>query len=230
MIVEEAPYDLVVLFADQDAKLMFERVIERGQQRGCIRALRWRSLRDPRRDAAVAQDPARVLEPFFGGRSKVMVVWDHDGSGREGEPPASVEAAATRALTRRGFVAADVLCVALVPELEAVLMPLWDRVAQALVQRRRAPAPSDAAVAGRLARRHGVDASLGLEHFKQSMPKEAWLALVVEAGRQPSARLFEELGDELSIPALKATPAVDRVTKQLQAWFPPGTREGVRAL
>jgi hypothetical protein len=220
MIVDEPPYDLVVLFADQDAKLMFERIVERGQHRGCIRGLRWRSIRDPRRDASVARDPARVLEPFLGGRSKLMVVWDHEGSGREGEAPASAEDAAVRSLTRRGTEAGDVLCVALVPELEVVLMPLWERVAQALVQPRGVRAPSAADVVGRLARRHGVDASLGLEHFQRSMPKEAWLALVAEAGRQPSARLFEELGDVLSIPALKVTQAVHRVTAQLQAWFP----------
>ncbi len=214
MIVESPPYDLVALFADKDAELLFERIIERGQARGCIRPLRWRSLRDARRDAAVARDPGRSLQPFIG--TKLLVVWDHEGSGRERESPQQVADGAAQSLVRRGAAAADALCVALVPELEAVLMPVWDRLAPALLEQ-RGPVPSNAAIARRL----GLASIDELHEARALRPKEAFQALVSAAGLRWSARLFERLGDALSIPGLKGAPQMERITARLQAWFPP---------
>lgn len=216
MIVETPPYDLVALFADKDAELLFERIIERGQERGCIRPLRWRSLRDPRRDAAVARDPGRSLQPFLGGRTKLLVVWDHEGSGRERDVPEHVAEMATASLLRRGASASDVLCVALVPELEAVLMPVWDRLGPALVEGRGSKPPSDVEVA----RRGGLGGIEELAEARLNRPKEVFQALVEVAGLRWSARVFERLGGALSIPGLKGAREVERITVRLQEWFP----------
>lgn len=215
MLVESPPYDLVALFADKDAELLFERIIERGQERGCIRDVRWRSLRDPRRDAAVARDPGRSLQPFIGRGSKLLVVWDHEGSGREREAPQQVVESAVQSLVRRGAPARDVLCVALVPELETVLMPAWDRLASVLVEG-RGPVPSDVAIAQRL----GSSSVEALSEARRLRPKEAFQALVEAAGLRWSARLFERLGGALSIPGLKGAREMEQITTCLQAWFP----------
>lgn len=215
MIVDAPPYDLVALFADKDAELLFERIIERGQERGCIRQLRWRSLRDARRDAAVARDPGRSLQPFIGKERKLLVVWDHEGSGRERDTPQLVAEGAVQSLVRRGAARSDVLCVALVPELEVVIMPVWDRLGRALVEGRGA-APSDPMVARRL----GLDSVEALTEARRLRPKEAFQALVGAAGLRWSARLFEQLGQALSIPGLKGAAEIERITTQLQAWFP----------
>jgi len=92
MIVQEPPYDLVALFADLDMQKLSEALIERGQEprRRCVREIRWRSQRDPRRDT-VWREPDRALAPFLGMDALFLPAWDRIKkivcSERKLEPP-----------------------------------------------------------------------------------------------------------------------------------------------
>jgi hypothetical protein len=102
VIVEEPPYDLVVLSSDAEMKALLERLIERGQTgRNCTRPFRWRCLRDPRRDT-VWREPHRPLALFLEMDCSFLVVWDHQGSGRENRRPEDLESEAERCLTECG--------------------------------------------------------------------------------------------------------------------------------
>ena len=86
MIVDDPPYELIVLFADEDARRLVMGLIERGQERRCLRPFRWRAIRDPRRDAVV-KAPDAALRPFVGrAEHRFVVLWDHSGAAEMPSP------------------------------------------------------------------------------------------------------------------------------------------------
>lgn len=147
MIVQEPPYDLVALFPDLEMQKLFEAWIERGQEprRRCARALRWRSLRDPRRDT-VWRQPERALQAFFQFDCRFLIAWDHHGTGLESSEPVSVEQKVVERLTQYGVTADGVLAVALEPELERLLVPVWPKVKSLLGEERAIDPPDDQAI------------------------------------------------------------------------------------
>lgn len=223
MKVLEPPYDLVVLFADLDVQQFFEAIIERGQERGCIHPIRWRSLRDPRHDSSICRQPDKSLLPFLSQHCRLMVVWDHVGSGREDEAPTAVEQSVVKTLTLAGASEAHVEAVALEPEVEALLRPEWSRVKELLAEERKSTAPDDAAVLRRLPRLlTRKDAPQTIAEALERHPKEAFLSVVQLLGLRVSASLYAGLGGQLSIPALKSENGTKRITARLQGWFPSG--------
>jgi len=75
VIVEEPPYELLAVFADADAQAFVERLVERGQERQCLRPFRWRSRRDAMRDGLVAR-PVDVVSALLpaGLQPRVLLV------------------------------------------------------------------------------------------------------------------------------------------------------------
>lgn len=220
MIVEEPPYDLVFVFADADAKALFDQVVERGQQY-CVSSFRWRSIRDPLRDN-LRTDPLGILHPFLAEQPKVLLLWDHHGSGAEHRDPAEVEAEVLATLMGAGVEEGDALACAFRPEVEAVLVPVWDRVRQLMAQKREQLPPPDTeilALAQRRFRRMGIPDSVG--EALTSNPKEMFEALLGILNLRFSAAVFEEMGRELSIPTMKDDDTTNRVLLKLVEWFPP---------
>jgi len=121
--------DLVVVFADEDARRAVEAMIKRGVGR-CLSPFAARYLRHTGRDARVAQQPVEFLRESAAlhATSRYLVLWDHHGSGRERQAPRDVEADVCRRLVGAGIAAANVAAIAFVPELEAVYGAAWDRV------------------------------------------------------------------------------------------------------
>ncbi|GEM_PF-1511699 len=241
MIVERPPYDLVIVFADADTQRFVERLVERGQERRCLAPLSWRSHRDTRRDSLIA-NPGRVTEPFRGlcPKPRLMVLWDHVGSGRESESPSAVEAHVTTALIASGWPIADLAAIAIAPELEVLLEPTWDRVKKALADRRQRPLPTDSEVSQAARAKLGIGRNRPLlsDDAKREMlahPKEILEGLVEHLQLRRTPHLYAELGNELSIPVLKgggaqpacsppptATNAAARIASYLVRWFPGG--------
>lgn len=224
MIVEEPPYDLVVLFADLDAQRLISGLIERGQERNCIRQIRWRPIRDPRRDVIhlVQENRLRPLLERQDRQTRVVLVWDHEGSGREADAPQDVESQTVQQLVTSGFREDHVTAVAIYPELEAVLLPAWDRVKQILSAERGLLAPTDDEVRREAARftYQGIpdDAATALS----VRPKEMFLALVRLVRLRHSAVLYQRLGLQLSIPQLKREgSALLRLLENLAEWYSP---------
>jgi len=225
MIVREPPYDLVALFADLDAQKLFEGLIERGQdsRRACTRRLRWRSLRDPRRDT-VCHEPERALGQFLADQPRILVVWDHLGSGREGEDPQNVEESVKHRLGSAGNIPEqNILAVALEPEVEALFLPAWERVKQLLSAERGMAPPGDEEV---LAVVRGVDVArpegdLDFLQILEAHPKEVFEALVFRVRLRRAAPLYAKIGTEISLPRMKRSAPAERIAKVLAAWFPP---------
>ncbi len=223
MIVSEPPYDLVALFADLDMQQFFEGLIERGQvpERGCAREFRWRSLRDPRRDT-VWREPERALAPFLKTDSRFLIVWDHQGSGAEKNPAAEVEKVVVQRLARRGVERGRVMALALHPELESLLQPVWGRVKEIVSgQRPQQPIPEDAQV---LAEARRLTSEAFPDDFQAAMelrPKEMFEGLVIGVLRlRRSAPLYAKIASEVSLPRLKGGPAANKVAERISSWFP----------
>ena len=221
MIVEEPPYDLVVLFADADAQEFVKALVERGPSQGCMRAVRWRPLRDPRRDASTWRNAAGTLGPFISGGAKLVVIWDHEGSGREDWSPEDVERDVKVSLVAAGASEQAIEAVALVPELEGVLVPAWDRVMSLLAEQRECQVPQEETLLARLRANLGQDAPEAIEVALRSRPKEVLEAAVDVLKLRLHPKLYGRLANELSIPRIKYGAAAKRLSTRLEEWFPP---------
>lgn len=224
MIVEEAPYDLVALFADQDTQRFFEELLERGQhpRRRCSRPFRWRSVRDPRRDT-VWREPESALRPFFGKAGGFLVVWDRHGSGVGKQTRAAeVEAAVVEKLVRSGIPEGRALAVELQPELEVVFRQVWSRVKQEIASERGSVPPTDRAIHERLCAELETDQRKpnDLEEAFAHHPKEVFEALVREVRLRRSAVLYGKIGRRVSLPQLKKHDDLARVSDAIAEWFP----------
>ncbi len=216
MIVDEPPYDLVVVFADADAQQFFEQVIERGQERHCLRPLRWRSLRDPRRDTLV-HAPLAVLDPWLLHCDRFLLLCDHHGSGRDELGAEELEASLERTVQARLGQARELVAIVLAPELEAVLVPVWERIKELLAAQRGRSAPADEEILLQVRPADGRP----LSDLLQADPRLVLRALFDLLQLRPNARQFTAFGNHLSLPKLKVGRAVDRCTATLQRWFAP---------
>jgi hypothetical protein len=222
VIVTDPPYDLVALFADAEMQQFVERVIERGQQRKCLRSFRWRSLRDPRRDP-MCHRPHAVLQPYLAGTARLLLLWDHEGSGWERRSPPEAESEVGRLLAQNGVGQERILAIAFQPEFEAALVPAWPAVKTVLARRRDVPAPSDEQVLDFAQSRSPDPAGSTFAECLAQRPKELLHAVTRRLGLRVSPALFGWLAHDLSIPALKVPGSCfARLAGQLVAWFPPG--------
>lgn len=222
MIVQEPPYDLIVLASDAEMKSLLERLIERGQAgRSCTRPFRWRCLRDPRRDT-VWREPHRPLALFLEMDCSFLVVWDHQGSGREEQRPEDLESEAVRRLTEHGVPRDRVLAVAFEPELEISWRPAWPRVKQIVAEERREEPPDDSMI---LTAAQRVNPRLRIpDDFEAALaryPKELFEALVRLLRLRRSPPLYAKLGERISLRAVKREPALARVANAISNWLPP---------
>jgi len=227
VIVQEPPYDLVVLSSDADMKALLEQLIERGQTgRNCTRPFRWRCLRDPWRDT-VWREPHRPLAPFLEMDCPFLVVWDHQGSGRENRPPEDLESEAVRSLIAHGVSPDRALAVAFDPELEISWRPTWPRVKQIVAGERREEPPDDLTV---LAAARRANPRLRIpDDFERALgqcPKELFEALIRLLRLRLSPPLYAKLGEALSLRALKRERALARIASAISIWLPPQSAEG----
>jgi hypothetical protein len=239
VIVDSYPCRLVVVFSDADMQRFVERFIERGQERGCLERFDWRSIRDSRRDPFVVRPGQCVVcQRASLPLPRLLLLWDHVGSGREEQPPTEVERGVVETLSAQGWPTGHVEAIAVVPELEIALLPVWGRVKAILAAKRSMPAPEDWRVlsrALRLVQRHRRGESLPDDFCEalRSNPKEVFQGLIDLLNLRLAPQLFEELGEQLSIPTMKgmssAAPGetsssnvAARVSDVLERWFPGG--------
>jgi hypothetical protein len=192
--------ELVLLFADVDAQAMVETLITRGIERACLRQFRWTSVREPMRDAKVAQDPSRALQPFLNLRTaRFAVLWDQHGSGLEGTDSAA-EDMVVKHLRRVDVDAKRVVAVAFAPELESALIPVWDRIVE-IIAAKRSKLPFSAGEPNPLD------------------PKASFKAVLAQHSVKSNPLLFRELANQLSIPSLKNGRAIGKLAAALVDWF-----------
>jgi hypothetical protein len=209
--------ELVVVVADADAEKLLESVLRRGVEGGCLRSFRWVIRRDPGHDASVCQSPLRALAGVRPSESKLLVIFDHHGSGRETTPARDLEADIVERLVRAGFPETGVACILLEPELEAVIVPAWDRVAELLAARRKLAPPTHEQVLARV-RSSGTSAEAWSKALSEQ-PKECLdgLLRILRLRHEPS--LFAEMGRHVSLRTFKQGGAAARLSACLLKWF-----------
>lgn len=223
MIVQEPPYDLIALFADLEMQKFFEALIERGQEpaRRCIHTVRWRSLRDPRRDT-VWREPERALAPFLKMDVRFLIVWDHHGSGFETAPANEIALKTIQRLKSRGLAEENVFAIAIDPELECLFYPVWDRVKRIISSERSLKPPTDEMLLESARKAHPRTITTeSAEAALRANPKEIFDALVVTHTRlRRAAPLYRKIGAEVSLPAVKRRSPAEGIVGALRTWFP----------
>lgn len=214
---DEASPELVLVVADADAEKLLEAVLTRGIEGGCLRSLRWAIRRDPMRDASVCQSPLRALAGVRPSESKLLVLFDHHGSGREGTPARDLEADVVGHLVRAGFPKGHAECIVLEPELETVIVPAWDRVAEVLSARRNIAPPTYEQVL--------LKAGLprmpaeGWNKALANRPKECLDGMLRLLRLRHEPAIFAEIGRQVSLRTFKQGDAAGRLAACLVGWF-----------
>ena len=226
MIVQEPPFELIVLFPDSEMKMLVEALIERGQRgRDCTRPFRWLSIRDPRRDT-VWREPDRPLMLFLRMNCCFLIVWDHQGSGIEAQQPAEVEVQVIHRLTGLGVPRERILAVAFDPELEVSFRMAWSKIKRVVAEERRMAPPADPFILEEAQRRNP---RLRIpDDFGQALarhPKELFEALIRLLRLRRSPPLYAKIGERVSLRALKGEGAVARIANAIATWFPPVAHE-----
>ena len=197
-------FDLVCLSADADTERLLEAVVRRGIERQCLPPIAIRYLRDPMRDSSVVRNAHTLLLPYAREPlPKFLVIWDHHGSGRECDTPAAVESDVKGLIARLGIPITDILTLAIAPELELLLEPVWSGVLDILGQLGSRTRPNSA--------------------FHSRDPKKSLQEAAKAAGVKLAPHVFTTLGDRASLPQLKRTVPGKRLADQLESWFPPRT-------
>lgn len=216
---ESAAPELVVVVADADAEKLLESLLRRGVEGRCLRPFRWVIRRDPMRDSSVCQSPLRALAGVRPGESKLLILFDHHGSGREATPARELESEVVGQLLRAGFPAQDAQCVVLEPELEAVIVPAWDRVGELLSARRKVAPPSPDQV---LAKAGLPPASARLWSAQLSaQPKECLDGMLRLLRLRHEPAVFADIGKHVSLRTFKQGDAAGRLAASIVRWFAP---------
>lgn len=200
-----AGLDLVCLLADADTERLLARIVRRGIERNCLPPIKIRYLRDPMRDSSVVRNAHTLILPYAQEPlPKFLVMWDHHGSGRDADVAAAVESDVRGLIARMSVPPADILTLAIVPELETLLEPVWSGVLDALAD---------------LGSRGRPNVS-----FNSRDPKGSLRQAAKAAGVRLAPHVFATLGERVSLPKLKLTATGKRLADQLEAWFrmPPG--------
>lgn len=232
MRVTAPPYDLLLLTACQDILALCSGLLERGERSGCLSAHRFYAQREDKgRHDAFWRELPLVLPPRLPATTKVLLLWDHQGSGREQRSCQEAEEEALRLLARQGVERERALAVALAPELEIVLAPVWPLVKEKLAQYRRRPPPSDADILQRARhlQRNPLPAGVDLSQALMTHPKELLEALRQLLQLGTLATVHQVLGEQLSLARLKGEVGdaaeapqprpVMRIAQQLSLWF-----------
>src|ERR1700677_1537716 len=111
------PFDLTILVPDSNVEFALRGIVSRTRSLR-IRPLRFRMVRHAERDPGCLLEAHNILRPFCTQSRYAIVVFDHEGCGREDRPPADLEALVEDSLARNGW---QDRCAAIVvhPEIEA---------------------------------------------------------------------------------------------------------------
>jgi hypothetical protein len=154
-------------------------------------------------------------------------MWDRHGSGREDAGAYNLEEQVVARLEKLGVARDRVLAVALNPELECLFRKAWSRVKEIVVAERGCAVPGDAEILAEARRANPRLWPVGkgeledeLEEGLVAHPKELFEALVRLVRLRRTAPLYERIGAQVSLRALKKVDEALRVAKALSSWFP----------
>ena len=199
--------DLVVLAADKDLQFALEGLLTRPEALG-IRPIEKDIFVEPEHDPGCALRGVEFLRPFASQYRHGLLIFDHEGSGREGQARKQLQNNLNRAFAR--FWGEDRACaIVIAPELEAWV---WST----------SPHVSD--VSGWGSRRPGLrrwlvqQRWLGRDEIKPARPKEAFQAALRQARQPRSASLYRQLAERVSLQDCE-DEAFREFRDVLRTWF-----------
>lgn len=199
--------DLVVLVADKNMEHAVKGLLGRPQSLE-IHPVTYDLFVHPRRDPGCLNEAHDFLRPMATGYGYALVVFDHEGCGREGEQPDVLADAVKERLARNGWTErAEV--VVLTPELEVWV---WS------------PSPHVEACLGWAGRQPSLRDWLAEKDYwppespKPPRPKEAMEAALRQVRKPRSSAIYMELAQRVSLQS-HTEPAFLRLTCALQRWF-----------
>lgn len=202
--------DLIVLCADQDAKLGLEALLARGPNLG-LRALDFQVVRHVNRDNGVFQQAHDLLRSQHKSFSYALAICNFEGCGRERRlPREEIEALIEQRLSSNGWEG-RAAAIVIAPELEAWVWGDWRTLATEL----KWPGGEES-LRTWLAERDLIDP----DHPKPRRPKESLELVLRQVSRSASSSLFESVGSAADS-ASCADPAFRKLLFQLRQWFPP---------
>jgi len=204
--------DLLVFAADADIGAFVGSVLERPVA-VAINPVTFDIIRHPLRDSGMVQTGPELARMKKGFYRKVVLLWDHHGSGRErrGSPQQMASELCSR-LDDASW-AGNRAAVVLVPELEA-----WLWYAQPALAACWGISPSDLQDwVSNYAKTFGKPVA----QVKREQPKELFEQIAGRRLRRTiSPRDFAEIGRRASVPALMRCESFGSLIQTLRDWFP----------
>ncbi len=204
--------DLLVFAADADIGVFMDAILNRPAAVG-IRPLTFDIIRHPQRDAGMVQTGPELARLRKREYSKVILLWDHHGSGREKRFAAPVVAAEVSGRLDTVTWSGNHAVVALDPELEHWL---WYCEPALSSYRGISRADLDAFVDD-----HAAHLGHSPQGLKTEQPKELFEAIVrIRLRRTISPRDFAEIGKRAGVTGLTSSTSFRHFVQTLREWFP----------
>lgn len=203
--------DLFVLTADTDAMVAMRSVLQRHMSIG-IRPVTFDMDRHTMRDSGVVRDGHVFVRRHKGKYHKVLLLWDHHGSGFDSlEPRRCIEIVQERLnlVTWQG----DSGAVVLVPELEEWL---WHN--EASLCSRLGISTADLQI---WVEEYARKKNTTVAKVKQEQPKELFEYVCIEKARRTiSPKDFQEIARVASLVDWQNSDSFRAIVSLLQSWFP----------
>jgi hypothetical protein len=199
--------DLAVLVADKNMEAALRGILGRALALG-IRKIEFEIFVHPRRDPGCANEAHQFLQPFTSGYRNALVVFDHEGSGREQLAPAELAGQLTQKLSEAGWQD-RARAIVIAPELEVWVWSPSPHVAECI--RWSGDRPD--------LRSWLADTGRWQEgKAKPTHPKEALEATLREIRRPRSSALYADLATRVSLRGHNE-PAFVALTAALRSWY-----------
>ena len=204
--------DLVVLAADKDMEQTLRGLLARPQALD-IRPVAFDVFVHPEHDAACVRRGVSFLSSFARRYDHGLLLFDHEGSGREGVSRLEIQRALNREFAGSGWEE-RARAIVVSPELEAWVWSPSPHVDEVAGWKNRQPALRDWLI------------TMGLwseGDVKPRQPKEAFRAALRAASVARSASLYRSLAERVSL-RYCADASFQELRSTLREWFPRDTR------
>ncbi|WP_153188653.1 hypothetical protein [Candidatus Magnetaquicoccus inordinatus] len=203
--------DLYVMTADADAEAVLRRVLQRHQSLG-IRKVDVEVERYVGRDAGVVKEGPALLKLRKGQFAKVMLIWDHHGSGKEQEPAAQVQQHISAKMENESW-SGHYLAQVLVPELEEWLWHNPEAIGKHL--------QVDEPLLQEWQQQFAAKKEMEVVDCRKRYPKELFFyCLQRKRNHNPRPEDYRKIAGIASLRAWQKSESFKRIVILLKEWFP----------
>ena len=203
--------DLVVLAADKDIKESIDGLLTKRTVTLGIRSITYTTITHPEHDPGCLNQSADLLRSYCKSHTHALVVFDHEGSGRDcKETRIQMESSVETALRKAGW---DDRAATIVidPELENWVWSSSQQIATCLGWND----PKQSLREWLLKNEFLAEGT----QIKPARPKESMDAVLRHVKRPRSSAIYRAIAEKVSVTRC-TDPAFQKLCKTLQTWFP----------